>query len=30
MGLNFMHESYALAIRERYCFYSFDDAILIR
>jgi len=30
IGLNFMRESYALAIRERYCFDSFDDAMLIR
>ena len=29
MGLDFMRESYALAIRERYRFYSFGDAMLI-
>ncbi len=29
MGMDFMRESYALAIRERYRFYSFGDAMLI-
>jgi S-adenosylmethionine:tRNA ribosyltransferase-isomerase len=29
MGLDFMRESYAMAIRERYRFYSFGDAMLI-
>lgn len=29
MGMEFMRQSYALAIQERYRFYSFGDAMLI-
>jgi S-adenosylmethionine:tRNA ribosyltransferase-isomerase len=29
MGMELMHEAYAIAVRERYRFYSFGDAMLI-